>query len=1068
LRWHRSHLDQSQLIETVVNGQLITVQRLDANAVQVSKQDYSYALDQFRRLYRITDARNGSTTNLYNNADQIQDVLSQKADDQTAAQTISYAYDTSLRVGAIFYPDSSVRMFNYNKAQLQQIDGGGAYSVGYGYDYQGRVATMQTFQGTTPLLTTFKYHNTRNLLTERQFPDPVTGAKPSTPDIQNIKYEYTKGGRVKKRFSPPDPSVSGTGTRLVSWYSYAFEAGTTRFTDVTKIEYKTETNALYTTGPNTVVFTPDRAGRGPEFVVFDGVTTSLGYDFQGAVASESYAGGELAGLSVNQGRDSLLRKGTFTANNGATTLASATFDYDAASRVKSISDGTYWARYTYDANSSLVKNIDFGKGNGPSVYTAMTWDKLNRLRHTQTQEYARQTALQSRDFTYDVADRVQTSTLEDGEKWTYGYNTDFGHLNSAHKTWPAFPNGSPQVVGQQFDYTYDTAGNRLTIVNGATATALYNKQNQLTSRDVPGAIEVLGFADFNSTLTIKKDGVSTGAAERYSDYFRQRVTVANFSSAAWTDINVQADSTITSGKVFTGKTPEVIDDTATTTINEGYDGDGNLRRDGRWIYTWDAQNRLISMKARDVVAGQQSRLVRIDFGYDWRGRRISKKVYPYLSGSGDNWTASATPTLQRKFLYDGWNLIAELDGANNAVVRSYLWGLDLAGQKGGGFADAGGIGGLVAVRSGAEAHFYMQDGLGNVSLTYDAVRQTESSRYEFGPFGEILRANGTWTANNPIRHSSKYWDSESDLSYFGYRYYNPAAGRWLSRDPLGESAGANLYGYVGNAVPNAIDPTGDQNMYVNTASRDALSIQNAPVVGTFTRTPVIRAVPTLLFPAPLGSTGIMAVPTSTRDWQFGVNYYNDVEFKAEFAPADPIPILAAFVAENIVYEVAGEGLGNIFRLGKLSRLECSALAMKAGKTGRLGGRIVTRAEIDRINSILKKRKAWINPNADRYMNQYYPHDYAVFERLDWPPDASRIVLRRNATQYELYHELKHWGDFNREGPAAFEAKYGGRFNLGAEESVYKYISKQNWLTPEQAAHAKNYIESVRQRSKIGY
>jgi hypothetical protein len=34
--------------------------------------------------------------------------------------------------------------------------------------------------------------------------------------------------------------------------------------------------------------------------------------------------------------------------------------------------------------------------------------------------------------------------------------------------------------------------------------------------------------------------------------------------------------------------------------------------------------------------------------------------------------------------------------------------------------------------------------------------------------------------------------------YYGYRFYNPSLGRWLSRDPLGERGGINLYGFVGN------------------------------------------------------------------------------------------------------------------------------------------------------------------------------------------------------------------------------------------------------------------------------
>jgi len=45
-------------------------------------------------------------------------------------------------------------------------------------------------------------------------------------------------------------------------------------------------------------------------------------------------------------------------------------------------------------------------------------------------------------------------------------------------------------------------------------------------------------------------------------------------------------------------------------------------------------------------------------------------------------------------------------------------------------------------------------------------------------------------------------------SYYGQRYYNPSTGRWLSRDPLGELGGINLYGYVGNNPVSFVDPYG--------------------------------------------------------------------------------------------------------------------------------------------------------------------------------------------------------------------------------------------------------------------
>jgi hypothetical protein len=154
--------------------------------------------------------------------------------------------------------------------------------------------------------------------------------------------------------------------------------------------------------------------------------------------------------------------------------------------------------------------------------------------------------------------------------------------------------------------------------------------------------------------------------------------VDNSSSAAWQGITnlaalnngTNADTvTNITGNIFVPKTPEVF----------AYDADGNLTNDGRWAYTWDAENRLIRMVGHSSLPAA-ARLW-LNFGYDHQGRRISKVV--------SNWTGSAWAFVANtRFAYDGWNLIAELNGTNNAVIRRYMWGTDLSGSVQG----AGGVG----------------------------------------------------------------------------------------------------------------------------------------------------------------------------------------------------------------------------------------------------------------------------------------------------------------------------------------------------------------------------------------
>lgn len=165
------------------------------------------------------------------------------------------------------------------------------------------------------------------------------------------------------------------------------------------------------------------------------------------------------------------------------------------------------------------------------------------------------------------------------------------------------------------------------------------------------------------------------------------------------------------------------------------------------------------------------------------------------------WAAGVT----NKFLYDGWNLVAELNGTNG-LVRSYLWGSDLSGGDA-----AGGVGGLLAVQThGATpgTNFVAMDGNGNVAALINATDGTVTATYEYGPFGELLRVEGPMAKGNPFRFSTKYQDEESDLVYYGLRYYRADTSRWLNRDPIGEDGGLNLYGFVGNDAVNQVDRLG--------------------------------------------------------------------------------------------------------------------------------------------------------------------------------------------------------------------------------------------------------------------
>jgi RHS repeat-associated protein len=100
------------------------------------------------------------------------------------------------------------------------------------------------------------------------------------------------------------------------------------------------------------------------------------------------------------------------------------------------------------------------------------------------------------------------------------------------------------------------------------------------------------------------------------------------------------------------------------------------------------------------------------------------------------------------------------------------------------------------------------DGNGNVMGLVNAANGSVVAQYEYGPFGEVIRATGPMAKVNPFRFSTKYQDDETDLLYYGYRYYDPSTGRWKSRDPIEEQGGLNLYGFVSNEPSGLIDYLG--------------------------------------------------------------------------------------------------------------------------------------------------------------------------------------------------------------------------------------------------------------------
>ncbi len=746
--------DNSYSVAITRYGTNVSVTTFAADGSQLSAVSYAY--DPHGRQNTITDARTGATIYAYNDADQIVSVTT--PDPGTGAQITTKYLDSMGRVWKTTLPDStSVTNEYYSTGQLKKTYGSRTYPVEYTYDAQGRMKSMMTWKdfanNSGAATTTWNYDLYRGWLTNKTYDGGAAGPV----------YTYTAAGRLAAR-------AWARGTNTTYSYNQAGDLSTRFYSDGTA----GVTNAF------------DRLGQ--TVGVTNGANVcEMAYNDAGLLLTERYTGGLLSGVGVTNVYDPLLRR-----TNVSTLGSSTSYSYDNASRLSQVLSGTNTASYAYLADSPLVSQIAFTNGTALRMTTTKQYDLLNRLTSITNQPSA-DLAIGYR-YAYNNANQRASVTNLESARWVYTYDS-LGQVTSGKKYWS---DGTP-VAGQQFEYAFDDIGNRKTTASGGdeyglnlrSANYTNNSLNQITSHSVPGYVDVLGSATNTATVTVNNQ-----PTYRHSGYFRAELTGTN-PSPLWlgvTNIAVLNNGTnadivaSTTGFVFVAQSPEAL----------GYDTDGNMTNDGRWSLAWDGENLLLKMEGLTNAPAESKR--RLTFGYDYRGRRSTKTV--------ESWTgATWVITLSNKFVYDGWNLIAELDATNNAVIRSYVWGLDLSGTMQG----AGGVGGLLMVTQPSATnpqHFAGYDGNGNLAMLVSANDGAASANYEYGPFGELVRASGPMAAANSFRFSTKYHDGESDVLYYGYRSYKPNLGRWLNRDPIGERGGIDLYVFTHNDPLGGVDYIG--------------------------------------------------------------------------------------------------------------------------------------------------------------------------------------------------------------------------------------------------------------------
>jgi RHS repeat-associated protein len=216
-----------------------------------------------------------------------------------------------------------------------------------------------------------------------------------------------------------------------------------------------------------------------------------------------------------------------------------------------------------------------------------------------------------------------------------------------------------------------------------------------------------------------------------------------------------------------------------------FDLDGNLTggytSEGfPFTAVYDQENRLINLSYTDGTGAA------IEIRYTYRFDHFLAKIERFTDGVATGAT---------HIIRNGGLAIQDRDGSNT-VVREYLWGAGMGG----------GIGGLLQLRQNGAVYTYNYDGNGNVIGLLDEAGELVQ-QYRYDVYGMIEAQSGA--IDQPFTFSTKRLDPATGLVYYGYRYYLPNLARWLTRDPIREDGGINLYGYVNQDPVNLIDPYGE-------------------------------------------------------------------------------------------------------------------------------------------------------------------------------------------------------------------------------------------------------------------
>lgn len=668
--------------------------------------------------------------------------------DATGATT-SFGYDALGRQVAVMNALGLVTTKTYDADGNVVVQGGSQYPVCYSYDDYGRMCAMSTFRSddqSNADVTRWLHDEASGLVTNKVYAD---GKGPT--------YTYTSDGLLATR----------TWARgIVTTYIYD------TLDNLVSVDYSDST-------PD-IAYTRDRLGNVILAVTGGVATNAYAYNRLGQLTNEVQNG-----TTIARSYDALGRATGYAIGDGVAAGSAVSYAYDTLGRFASVSSGTNVFSYSYLPGSDLVS--------GMTVNTGHAWERIYEpdrdLIATVHNRYGNRT-ISRFDYTNDEIGR-RVARVDSGEAFTetaferYSYNDRSEVIGSQRFYGSDIDDLSRPVTGRSFGYGYDPIGNRVTSfedVGGERLTTTYtaNKLNQYTAIQTTGAVPLRGDAKRDAVVTVNGDRAErdTGAADftpwsyalpssNSATHYQNADILAIAQSATGEDVEQRE-----SGSVFVPAAETLLE----------YDDDGNMTFDGHFRYSWNGENRMI--RAEESVAPSNRAPTVVTYAYDEQGRVVSKNI-------------DGTNIISRSLLWDGYNIVRETD---NGVSTYNVWGLDIDGTLQG----CGGVGGLLAVAKTNCPHIALYDANGNVS-DYVSEVGSISAHYEYSPFGVPLVSQG-----EPFTHqfSTKTHCRTTKLIEYQFRFLKSELGLWLSRDPLEETGGNNVYAFVFGEPINSVDKYG--------------------------------------------------------------------------------------------------------------------------------------------------------------------------------------------------------------------------------------------------------------------